>query len=125
MAKFKIVDYIDIGSGGPHGATTWKVYKDETKSILLDSSIFDEVNKTVWHSPLPIEGVPGEFYSDLEGFYVEVTMHMNIVPGDTNSGHKSDPFLMGPFSQRDEVIKITDGDLVSYSTAKELGWYNE
>ena len=49
MAKFMITDYIDIGSGGPHGATTWRVFKDAAKTILLDKSIFDEVNKTTWH----------------------------------------------------------------------------
>lgn len=123
MAKFMITDYIDIGSGGPHGATTWKVFKDATKTILLDESIFDEVNKTTWHSPLKKEGAEDEFYSDLEGFYVEVTMHMNITPGEVGSGYPSEPFLMGPYSQRDEVIKITEQEDVTYSTAKELGWY--
>ena len=124
MAKFMVTDYIDIGSGGPHGATSWKVWKDKEKTILLDESLFDEKNVEYWHSPLAKEDGSG-FYSDLEGFYVEIILHFNIRPGVKDSGHPSDPFTYGPMSQRDELIKITDGNDISYKTAKKLGWFKE
>ena len=122
MAKFTVIDFIDVGTGGEHGATTWKVYKDKEKTVLLDKSEFDEKNVAYWHSPLPKEDGSGEFYKDLEEFYLEVTIYCNIKPGVKYSGFASDPYFIGPFSQRDEVIKITD-ETISYKTAKELGWF--
>ena len=124
MAKFTVKDFIDVGTGGPLGAATCKVWKDKEKTILIDQSIFDEVNHTYWHSPLPKEDGSGDFYNDLEGFYVEVTLYFNIEKGVVNSGFASETYTMGPFSQRDEIIKITDGDKdPMYKTAKELGWF--
>ena len=41
MAKFVVDDYIDIGTGGPLGATSWRVFKDKektNKSNLFESS---------------------------------------------------------------------------------------
>ena len=35
MAKFTVTDFIDVGSGGPHGATTWRVYKDKEKKLRV------------------------------------------------------------------------------------------
>ena len=43
MAKFTVIDFIDVGTGGEHGATTWKVYKDKEKTVLLDKSEFDRL----------------------------------------------------------------------------------
>ena len=116
MATFTVDYFIDIGTGGPHDATTWKVYKDKEKTILLDQSIKDEVNLTKWKSPIPKEDGSGDFYYDLKEFYVEIQIHAN--------GHTSDPFLLGPFNQLDEVIKITDGSEVTTKTTKELGWWS-
>ena len=86
MAKFVVDDYIDIGTGGPLGATSWRVFKDKEKTILIDESIFDEKNLNYWHSPLPKEDGSGEFYHDLEEFYLEVEMYFNITPGVKFSG---------------------------------------
>ena len=123
MAKFVVDDYIDIGTGGPLGATSWRVFKDKEKTILIDESIFDEKNLNYWHSPLPKEDGSGEFYYDLEEFYIEVVMYFNITPGVKFSGYKSDVYTLGPFNQRDELIKITDKDNVTFKTTYELGWY--
>lgn len=117
MAKISILDFIDIGTGGPHDATTWKVFKDEQKTILLDKSEYDTVNLTIWHTPLPKEDVIGEFYNDLREFWVEVQIHAN--------GHTSDPKTVGPFNQLFEEIDITDGDKVEKTTSKKLEWYEE
>ena len=125
MAKFTVTDFIDVGSGGPHGATTWRVYKDKEKTVLIDESEFDEKNVSYWHSPLPKEDGSGEFYRDLEGFYLEVIIYCNIQPGVKFSGFASDSKVFGPFSQRDEMIKITDIDNTRYRTAKELGWFDK
>lgn len=115
MAKFTILDFIDIGTGGPHDATTWKVYKDPSKTVLLDQSIKDEVNLLSWKSPLPKEDGSGDYYFDLRNFVVEVSIHAN--------GHTSDPFLLGPFNQLDDNITITDGDKVEIKSTKDLGWW--
>lgn len=117
MAKISIIDFIDIGTGGPHDATTWKVFKDEEKTILLDESIEDTNNLLVWHSPLPMEDNSGNFYKDLRGFYVEVTIHAN--------GHTSDPFTVGPFNQLFELVNVTDGDNILETDSKKLEWYEE
>ena len=116
MAKFSIIDFIDVGTGGPHDATTWRVYKDKNKTILLDENIRDEVNLTTWKSPIPKEDGSGEFYCDLKEFYVEITIHAN--------GHTSDPFLLGPFNQLDEIVKITNGSNVTSMSTKDLGWWS-
>lgn len=125
MAKFTVVDFIDVGTGGEHGATSWTVYKDKEKTIIIDKSIYDTKNVSYWHSPLPKEDGSGEFYNDLEEFYLEVELYFNIDPNKKFSGFKSDTYFVGPLTQRDEVIKITDGDNVRYRTAKELGWFDK
>lgn len=117
MAKISIIDFIDIGTGGPHDATTWKIFKDKEKTILIDQSIKDTVNLIEWHSPLPKEDGSGEFYNDLREFYVEVTIHAN--------GYDSDPKTTGPHNQLFEEIDITDGDNVVKSTSLNLDWYKE
>ncbi len=53
MAKFVVDDYIDIGTGGPLGATSWRVFKDKEKTLLIDESIIEEKNLNNCHSPLP------------------------------------------------------------------------
>ena len=125
MAKFVVDDYIDIGTGGPLGATSWRVFKDKEKTILIDESIFDEKNLNYWHSPLPKEDGSGEFYHDLEEFYLEVEMYFNITPGVKFSGYKSDVYTLGPLNQRDEMIKITDKEEITFKTTYELGWYEK
>ena len=116
MAKFVVDDYIDIGTGGPLGATSWRVF---------NKTIFDEKNLNYWHSPLPKEDGSGEFYHDLEEFYLEVEMYFNITPGVKFSGYKSDVYTLGPLNQRDEMIKITDKEKVTFKTTYELGWYEK
>lgn len=116
MAKFEILDFIDIGTGGPHDATTWRVYKDKEKTILLDESIKNEKDLLVWHSPIPKEDGSGEFYFDLREFYVEAIIHAN--------GHDSEPYFIGPFNQLDYKIKITNGENVEEISTKELEWWS-
>ena len=52
-------------------------------------------------------------------------MYFNITPGVKFSGYKSDVYTLGPLNQRDEMIKITDKEKVTFKTTYELGWYEK
>ena len=107
MALLKIIDYIDIGTGGIHDATSWYVAKDKdikdpsmfTK--LIDSSIKDKVNVKQWYTPLP------KLKEDGEGYYAdanELHAYATIWVGD----YESDLFYLGQIDQTRQDIIITE-----------------
>jgi hypothetical protein len=78
MAKLEINDYIDIGTGGFHNATSWQVAKDPEFKEIIDESLKDTVNVKEWHTMLPKrpEDGPG-YYADLDMLYARVKVHVD------------------------------------------------
>lgn len=77
MAHIKVIDYIDVGTGGYHNATSYQIAKDPEFEKIIDQSLKDTVNVNIWHSMLPKldeDKVPGEplYYADASALYGRV-----------------------------------------------------
>jgi len=116
MASLRLKDFIDIGSGGPITAISYKFALDKDFKHIIDQSIHDEENLEIWHSPLP--RLDGEgFYNDLEELYGAIMIH--------SGEHSSKWFVCEKGSQTDYPIDITDttNDTVTKTTTIKLDWY--
>jgi hypothetical protein len=113
MAYLKLIDFIDVGSGGPVDAVSWQVALDEEFTQIIDESLEDTEHLEIWHTPLPKLDGSG-FYNDLDKVYGRLKIHAN--------GHVSDWFKTPVASQLSYPIKITDGDNIIETTTDELGW---
>ena len=107
MAMLKIVDYIDIGSGGYHDATSWFVAKDKDVTDpsqftkLIDSSIKDKINVKQWYTPLP------KLPEDGEGFYADETeLYAYAIIWIGN--YQSELFCLGKIDQTKQDVVITE-----------------
>lgn len=117
MARIEIIDYIDVGSGSVHTATTWQIAKDPEFTKIIDESIEDYVNVKKWYSMLPMLPEDGTgYYADLEQLYARVKIHL----GETVSPW----YVLEPKDQREQEVLITkDGVDIETTTAKDLAWY--
>jgi len=114
LASIKIIDYIDVGSGGLHSATSWQIAKDSEFKFIIDESLNDQVNIKEWHSmlpKLPIDGVG--YYADLDELYARVKIHV----GEDNV---SEWFPLDPESQNIQDVTITEGDVVTNTTSTAI-----
>ena len=136
MASMTVNDYIDVGTGGIHVATSWQFAKDKEFTQIIDESSNDYKNVKKWHSKLPKreedKSSPGaeEYYTELD----ELWGRCKILVGET----WSEWFVVGPMSQRKQRVMVTDrtieneedpegplltNEYMSNSTA--LGWTKE
>jgi len=74
MAKFKLTDFIDIGTHGFHTATSWKVTRDNAGNDIIDESLNDGVNLYNWVSMLPDGN--GGYHADLNELHLWVKVHI-------------------------------------------------
>lgn len=118
MAKIELLDYIDVGSGSVHTATSWQIAKDPDFEKIIDESLNDTVNIKVWHSMLPMLPEDGTgYYADEEMIYARVKIHL----GETVSPW----YVLEPKDQREQDVTISkDGVDIETTTAKDLAWYN-
>ena len=118
MAKIVVNDYIDIGTGGFHNATSWQIAKDSEFTKIIDESLIDTVNVKSWHSMLPKleeDKVPGEsnYYADLDILYARVKIHVDE--------HESPWFVCEPKNQNIQDVVITEKDKEDiYTTSIEI-----
>lgn len=113
MAKLVINDYLDVGTGGFHNASSWQVAKDPKFTKIIDESIADTENVKEWHTMLPKlpEDGPG-YYADLDNLYARVKVHVDE--------HESPWFVLEPKSQNVQDVVITEQgkkDIHTTSTA--------
>ena len=113
MAFIKLIDYIDVGSGGPIDHISYQVALDPEFTQIIDESLDNSVDLEVWHTPLPRLDGPG-FYNDLDKLYGRLKIHSN--------GFVSEWFDAPVESQLSYPITITDGDTVTETTTDDLGW---
>jgi len=102
MAKFKLLDFIDVGTQGYHDATSWRITKDAAGKHVIDQSLNDKVNLYVWDSPLPDGN--GGYYADLNTIYLWVKVHI--------LGSVSDWLRLPPVNQNNQQFIITENGLV-------------
>lgn len=103
MARIEVKEFIEIGSGAPHDATSWQVAKDAEFKKIIDESLNDKINVKVWHSPLPKLKEDGDgYYSDLDELYARVKVHL----GNTESNWLS----IGPKNQNFQKVIITESE---------------
>jgi len=118
MAKIVINDYIDVGTGGFHNATSWQIAKDPDFNKVIDESLHDTTNVKEWHSMLPKleeDKVNGEsnYYADLTELYARVKIHVDE--------HESPWFNVGPKNQNIQDIIITeDGEEDIHTTSEAI-----
>ena len=136
MASMTVNDYIDVGTGGMHVATSWQFAKDKDFTQIIDESIKDYKNVKKWHSKLPKRAEDKsspeaeEYYTELD----ELWGRCKILVGET----ESDWFVVGPMSQRKQRVMVTDrtveneedpeGPLLTteyMSNSTALGWTEE
>lgn len=99
MAHIILDDYIDVGSGGDHDATSWQVAVDPEFKYIIDESLHDTVNLTRWYTMLPkIDG--DGYYADLSEVYARVKIHVRE--------HESPWFNLGPADQNAQQVRITE-----------------
>ena len=136
MASMTVNDYIDVGTGGVHVATSWQFAKDKDFTQIIDESIKDYKNVKKWHSKLP-KREEDKSSPDAEEYYTELDElwgRCKILVGET----ESEWFVIGPMSQRKQRVMVTDrtveneedpegplltNEYMSNSTA--LGWTEE
>lgn len=118
MARLKLIDFIDVGSGGPITAIEYQVAKDPDFTLLIDEEMKTEGDLKEWITPLPKRPEDGEgHYKDLP----EIYGRLKIYSGD-NQEYSSEWFSCPVESQLSYPIKITDGDKVIETTTDALGW---
>lgn len=98
MARFELLDYIDLGTQGYHDATSWKVTKDSLGLDIIDQSLNDKVNLIIWNTSLPDGN--GGFYGDLNSVYLWIKVHI--------LGSVSNWFRVGPANQNNQMFRITE-----------------
>lgn len=110
MAHFSLNDFIDINTKTFHDATSWQVALDQEFTQIIDQSLHDTVNLYIWVSMLPMIGVPGQYYADLDNLYARVKVHI----GDEESPW----YNMPPKNQNDQTILVTelDGTTTTYNS---------
>lgn len=117
MAHICVYDFTGIGLDfGNHTATSYIIAKDQDLTQIVDQSLNNTEDKTVWHSMLPKRSEDGEgYYGDNECLWAGVRIHM---------GKVSSPWMKMkyPVSQKDQDYVITeDGQKDKFVTAEEIG----
>lgn len=125
MAYITISDYIDVGTGLEWTATSWQFAKDEQFEKIIDESLVDYTNKTMWRSRLPKlpedleEGETEGYYSDLDEIYCRVKVHL----GDNDV--ESAWYVLGPKSQKEQMVVMTDADdNMTWTDSYVLKWHD-
>lgn len=125
MAYITISDYIDVGTGLEWTATSWQFAKDEQFEKIIDESLVDYTNKTMWRSRLPKlpedmeEGETEGYYSDLDEIYCRVKVHLG------NNEVESAWYVLGPKSQKEQMVVMTDVDgNMTWTDSYVLKWHN-
>jgi len=103
MARFALGEYISIGTGYNHTATSWQAGLDSTFSVILDEVFKSKEYLTHWISALPKPDGCG-YFSDLDEVYVRV----KVWEGDTCS----DWFILPTKNQNDQTLDITENGVV-------------
>lgn len=116
MAHINVYDFTGIGLDfANHTATSYRIAKDENFELLIDESIHNTENKTIWHSMLPKRPEDGEgYYGDMEGLWAGVRIHM----GKTDS-----PWMkLKMVNQKKQEYVITEnGEKDRFYNSDELG----
>ena len=68
MAHIILDDFIDIGSGSDHDATSWQIATDSKFKNIIDESLHDTENLTRWYTMVPMPGEEG-YHADLKVLY--------------------------------------------------------
>lgn len=112
MAKLEVKDYIEIGSGVPHDASSWQVAKDPEFKKIIDESLNDKINVKSWFTPLPKLKEDGEgYYADMDNLYARVKIHLGIT--------ESAWLTVGPKSQNTQKVIITQKGQADKETTSE------
>jgi len=75
MAQLIITELYTIGGNMYHEWTSWRVFKDEARTMLLVENIEDSVNKMVWDDPLIDSN--GVMYNGDEELFASVQIKFN------------------------------------------------
>lgn len=112
MAHIILDDFIDIGSGSDHDATSWQIATDSKFKNIIDESLHDTKNLTRWYTMVPKPGEEG-YHADLKVLYARVKIHVRE--------YESDWFVIGPMDQNDQQVVITEeGEEDIHTSSKKL-----
>ena len=111
MAKVILGEFIDIGSGDDHDASSWQVALDKDFTQIIDESLHEEVNLTEWYTMLPMSGQPGRYYADEVEIWARVKVHVKE--------HESPWFVIGPEDQNIQRVLITEEGKPDFWTDSE------
>lgn len=100
VAKVVLGEFIDIGAGDDHDATSWQVALDKAFVNIIDESLHDTENLTEWYTMLPMIGEPGRYYADETEIWARVKIHVKE--------HESPWFVIGPRDQNIQKVIITE-----------------
>ena len=75
MAQLIITELYTIGGNMYHEWTSWRVFEDEARTMLLVENIEDSVNKIVWDDPLIYSD--GDMYNGDEELFASVQIKFN------------------------------------------------
>lgn len=109
MAYIIFDDFIDVGTGGFHEATSYQFATDPDFINIIDENLNDEINLRRWHSMLP-KG-DGTYYADLDNLYARVMIRVG--------GFWSPWFTVAPQSQNIQNITITQDGKDPIQTTSE------
>lgn len=117
MASIRVLDYIDIGTGGYLDAVSYQIYKIvDGKERIIDESLKDKDNIEVWYSMLPKlpedkkEG-ESEYYADESELRARVKVHIGV--------HESPWFELEPKNQNVQNVIITEEGKPNIETTSE------
>lgn len=114
MACIKVNDYIDLGTGGVHNATSYQVALDPEFTQIIDQSLKDTEHVKEWHSMLPMIDRPGNYYADLSALYARIKVHVD--------DNESPWFVLEPKDQNKQNVTITeDGQEDIHTTSDAIG----
>jgi hypothetical protein len=119
MAHICVYDFTGIGLDfGNHTATSYIIAKDQELKLIIDQSLNNTEDKTIWHSMLPkrVEDDGGSgYYGNCEELWAGVKIHM----GDISSPWMT---MKLPINQKKQDYVITeDGQSDKFKTSSDLG----
>lgn len=114
MARFKVDDYISLGTSSCPIASSWQVALDAEFTQIIDETLYDKHNVYEWNTPLPKINGDG-YYADLDKLYCRVKYH--VLNGE------SDWYILPVGNQNDqEVILKQDGVEIERFNSLEAGF---
>ena len=119
MAYIRVLDYIDIGTGGYLDAVSYQIAKDKDFTKIIDESLHDTIHTDVWHSmlpKLPEDKKPGtsDYYADEDELWARVKVHIGK--------HESPWVVLKPGNQNKQNVIITEeGKEDIHTTSDAIG----